>query len=369
MAINVTKTYLPNLDEYCSYLKKIWESGQVTNHGPFVTQLENELKKYLGVKHLFCTSNATVGLQIAIKALSLSGEIITTPFSYVATTSVIKWEGCEPKYVDIDADTLCLDPQKISDAITKRTTAIFPVHVYGNACNVDAIADIARKYKLKVLYDAAHSFATQLNDRSILEFGDISVLSFHATKLFHTVEGGAIVTSDDQLAHRISYMRNFGHKGPEDFYGLGINGKMSELHAAMGLCLLPKMPAIIKQRQHLSSIYDSHLSYHPNIRRPGFASALDYNYAYYPIILNTEEMLLRMMSTLNQNQIFPRRYFYPALNKLNYVESTEMPIAEDIASKVLCLPLAAELSEREVESISQLVISALDSAAPSLHLR
>ena len=233
--IPVTKSFLPPIEDYIEYLKQIWDSNQLTNNGPLVKELEQKLKEYFDVKHLFFVSNGTIAEQIAIKAADLKGDIITTPFSYVATTSSIVWEGCQPVFVDIDPQTLCMNPDLIEDAITEKTTGIIPTHVYGIPCDVEKIQEIAEKHSLKVIYDAAHTFGGKYKGKSIASYGDISFLSFHATKVFHTVEGGAIITNDDELAHKISYMRNFGHNGPEDFWGVGINGNNSEFHAAMGL--------------------------------------------------------------------------------------------------------------------------------------
>lgn len=358
--INVTKSYLPPIEEYSKYLEQIWSKGWITNHGPLVTGLEKKLKKYLGVKHLFFVSNGTVALEIAIKALNLTGEIITTPFSYVATTSCIVWINCTPVFADIDPDTLCLDTSEISKAITKRTRAILATHVYGNPCDVDAIKKIAKKNKLKVIYDAAHCFGVNYKNRSVLNYGDISTLSFHATKLFHTTEGGAVITNDDNLAHKISYLRNFGHHGYEKFWGLGINGKNSEFHAAMGLCILPKIKQIIRRRKFLSNLYDGLLlNNQEKIRVPLKNKDCDYNYSYYPVIFKNEKSLLKIRENLNKNNIFPRRYFYPALSRLNYVKKFNVPISEDISKKVLCLPLFHDLKEDEVIKISTLIKEAL----------
>ncbi|MBE0685043.1 MAG: DegT/DnrJ/EryC1/StrS family aminotransferase, partial [Anaerolineaceae bacterium] len=254
--IPVTKSFLPPINEYIQYLEKIWESNQLTNHGPFVKELETKLEDYLGVKHLFFVTNGTIALQIAIKALDLHGEIITTPFSYVATTSSIVWEGCSPVFVDIEPSTLCINPDLIEDAITSETSAILTTHVYGIPSDVDKIYEIAQRHNIKVIYDAAHAFGVRFKEKSLVSYGDTSTLSFHATKLFHTVEGGAIITQDDEIANRISYMRNFGHKGQEDFWGLGINGKNSEFHAAMGLCNLNHISSIIERRKQVSEWYD-----------------------------------------------------------------------------------------------------------------
>lgn len=352
--IGVTKNYLPPLQEYVNYLKKIWRNELLTNHGPLVGELEDKLKKYLGVKHLFFVSNGTIGLQIAIKVLDIEGEIITTPFSYVASVSSIVWENCEPVFVDIDPKTLCIDPKKIESAITKKTKAILPVHIYGNACEVEVIDKIAKKHNLKVIYDSAHAFGVKYKKRSILEFGDINVLSFHATKIFQTAEGGAIVTQNDELAHKISYHRNFGHKGQEAFWGLGINAKNTELHAAMGLCLLPRVKDLMKKRKRITQEYDELLKDFP-LQKPLYSPAASRNYSYYPVLFESEAKLLKVKNYLNENEIFPRRYFYPALNRLNYVKRGKNPIAESVSKRVLCLPLYNSLTLRDVRRIVRLI--------------
>jgi dTDP-4-amino-4,6-dideoxygalactose transaminase len=335
--INVTKSYLPPLEEYTAYLKGIWERNWVTNYGPLVLELEEKLKDYLGVKHIFYVNNGTIALQVAIKALGLKGEIITTPFSYVATTSSIIWEGCTPVFVDIDPKSLCIDPALIEQAISPSTVAILATHVYGSPCDVVALAEIAGKHNLKTIYDGAHAFGVRNEGESILNAGDISTLSFHATKLFHTGEGGALITNDDDLAFKISYMINFGHNGPEDFFGLGINGKNSELHAAMGLCVLPRVTFLVEQRQRVSDLYD-HLLRESGLQTLERKASVTYNYAYYPVIFPSEERMLKAMGALNRQDIFPRRYFYPALSTLNYVAYKPMPVTESIASRILCLP-------------------------------
>lgn len=352
--INVTKTYLPPLDDYVSYLKRIWEKGQITNHGPLELELEDKLKKYLGAKHVFFVTNGTVALQIAIKALGLTGEIVTTPFSYVATVSSIFWEGCTPVFADIDPETLTIDPKEIAKKITPKTTAILATHVYGNPCAVAGIEALARERGLKVIYDAAHAFGVEHKGRGLVNYGDISTLSFHATKLFHTVEGGAVVTNDDDLAFKISYMRNFGHNGQEAFWGLGINGKNSEIHAAMGLSIFPRVADLIARRALLSQVYDN-LLLKTSLRRPTLSADTKYNFAYYPVIFPNEESLLKVRTALNQAEIYPRRYFYPSLNHLNYVKPQEIAVSEDISKRVLCLPLFFELQEEEVEKIAKII--------------
>ncbi len=353
--IPVTKSYLPPIEEYIKYLNRIWESNQLTNNGPFVQELEEKLKEYLGVRHLFFVSNGTIALQIAIKALHLKGEIITTPFSYVATTSSIVWEGCQPVFVDIDPKTLCLDPDLIEAAITPRTTAILTTHVYGIPCNVEKIQSIAERHSLKVVYDAAHTFGVQYLGKSLVSYGDIATLSFHATKLFHTVEGGAIITDDDELAHRIRYMRNFGHKGQEEFWGLGINGKNTEFHAAMGLCNLPHLPEIIAARKQVSEWYDELLK-ESALTRPVLPAGTLYNFGYYPVLFPSEKDLLNARDSLNAENIFPRRYFFPSLNSLPYLQEQSIPIAENISSRVLCLPLYPDLKPQEVKFISNIIL-------------
>ena len=357
--ITVTKTYLPLLSEYIKYLKKIWESNWVTNNGSLVIELERKLKDFLGVKNLFFVSNGTIALQIAIKALGIRGEIITTPFSYVASTSSIVWENCKPIFVDINPETLCIDTKKIIPAITKKTQAILAVHVYGNICDVEEIRKIAKQYKLKVIYDAAHAFGVTYNGISILNYGDISSLSFHATKVFHTVEGGALITKDNKLGKRISYMRNFGHKGEEDFFGLGINGKNSEFHAAMGLCVLPAIRKHIKKRKDISLLYDKLLQ-NSSLHRPKISKRLRPNYSYYPVIFESEKQLKKTRNNLHKNNIKPRRYFFPSLTSLNYVDKYSCPVAEDIARRVLCLPIYESLSKEDVKEISRIVLKSLN---------
>lgn len=366
--INVTKTYLPPLEEYVGYLQRIWDTNQVTNNSPLVKELEAKLKEFLGVKHLFFVSNGTIALQIAIKALDLQGEIITTPFSYVATTSSIVWEGCRPVFVDIDAETLCLDPDLIEAAITPQTTAILAVHVYGHPCNVERIQAVADRHRLRVIYDAAHAFGVRYRGESLMTRGDISTLSFHATKLFHTVEGGALVTHDDEVAHRIAYMRNFGHRGQEDFWGLGINGKNSELHAAMGLCVLPRVAELITRRRAATEAYDSLLA-NSGLSRPKVPGGVAYNYAYYPVLFPSEALLLATRDRLNSEGVFPRRYFYPALSTLNYTRAGHVPLAEDAAARVLCLPLSHTLSADTVLLISDVVSQVMGSSLPPYALQ
>jgi dTDP-4-amino-4,6-dideoxygalactose transaminase len=354
--IPVTKPFLPPIEEYEEYLKGIWKRNWLTNNGPLVNELELALKEFLQIKHLLFVTNGTIAIQLAIKALGLKGEIITTPFSYVATTSSIVWEGCQPTFVDIDPASCNIDPTKIEDAITKDTCAILATHVYGNPCDVVAIDEIAKRRNLKVIYDGAHAFGVKLNGKSIFEFGDVSTCSFHATKLFHTVEGGAVVTRNPELLKRMAYLRNFGHDGPDRFAELGINGKNSEFHAAMGLVNLKYVNQIISTRKTLSNHYDKFL---PTFQgtKPHIAPEVEYNYAYYPVIFNKEKLLLKVFETLNQNWINPRRYFFPSLEDLPYInQKSRCLVAGDITGRALCLPLFDTLTKEEIDMIFRIIL-------------
>ncbi len=352
--INVTKPFLPPQEEYIDFLNGIWSRNWLTNNGPLVRELELKLKEYLGVPEMLYLNNGTIAIQIAIKALSLKGEIITTPFSYVATTSSIVWEGCRPVFVDIDANTFNIDPAKIEAAITPETTGILATHVFGNPCDIDAIQEIAAKHNLKVIYDAAHCFGTEYKGRSIYHYGDISTTSFHATKLFHTIEGGGVFTSDLELVKRMSYYRNFGHKTPEEFEMVGINAKNSEFHAAMGLSILPHMSSILERRKNISKLYSSLLDDN-GIRTQEINSSTTYNFSYYPIVLDSQKVMIDVVNALNKKDIFPRRYFSPSLDTLNYVEGQHCPISRDLSSRIICLPLFYDLKESEAEYVAKII--------------
>ena len=259
--INVTKTFFPPIEEYQKQLQRIWSNEWLTNRGELVLELEEKLKKYLSVDHILVTNNGTIPIQIALKLLGNGGEIITTPFSYVATSAAIVWEHCTPVFVDIHPEYLTIDETKIESAITDKTTAILATHVFGNPCHVEAIEAIAKKHQLKVIYDAAHAFGVTYKGESLFHYGDVSTCSFHATKLFHTGEGGAIFCKDPSLAHQIFYSHTFGHLGPIDYYGVGINGKISELQAAMGLTVLPYVAEIVKDRKAVVDFYNAHLDF------------------------------------------------------------------------------------------------------------
>ncbi len=356
--INVTKSFLPPLEEYVKYLEKIWDTNWLTNHGPMTQELETKLAEYLGVPYIVFVSNGTIAIQIALRALEIQGEVITTPFSYVATTNSILWEHCQPVFVDIDARTFCIDPQKIEAAITENTQAILPVHVYGYPCDVDAIENIANKYSLKVVYDAAHAFGCMQNGSSLLNYGDLSTLSFHATKLFHTVEGGAIVAHNSQMADALNKIKSFGHLGDE-YYTLGVNGKNSEFHAAMGLCVLPNVADIIQRRRSICESYDSELG-DLGIAFLSTPEGYEYNYAYYPVVFRDEAQLLAIKQELNINHVNSRRYFYPSLNTLPFLQRRySCPVAENVSSRVLCLPLFDSMEKTDVFRITSLIKQAL----------
>jgi dTDP-4-amino-4,6-dideoxygalactose transaminase len=352
--ITVTKTYLPPIEEYNALVKKAFDNQWLTNRGELIELLEEKLKVYLKIDWITITNNGTVPLQIALKLFGKGGEIITTPFSYVATTSAIVWENCTPVFVDIHPDYLTIDETKIEQAITSRTTCILATHVFGNPCNVDVIDAIAKKHNLKVIYDAAHCFGVEYDNKSIFEFGDVSTCSFHATKLFHTAEGGAMFTKNKELQRQLFYSHNFGHDGPLAFHGLGINGKISELQAAMGLAVFPYMEEILAERKKVVDLYDTLLDF-SKFKKLKIRENTKWNYSYYPIILESEEQLLQVQKRMNDNQIFPRRYFYPSLNTIPYVQNTPMPISEDTAKRILCLPLYVGLSKNEIEKIASII--------------
>ncbi len=352
--INVTKTFFPPLDEYQNQLERIWKNEWLTNRGELVNELEEKLKSYLHVPNIIVMNNGTVPIQIALKLLAKQGEVITTPFSYVATSASIVWENCTPVFVDIHPEYLTIDETKIEAAITEKTTCILATHVFGNPCNVEAIEQIAQKHQLKVIYDAAHCFGVKYKGESIFNYGDVSTCSFHATKLFHTGEGGAVFCKDEELNHKLYYSHNFGHNGPLDFHGLGINGKISELQAAMGLSVLPYMEQILAGRKKVVNFYNEQLN-HRNIQSLKIREETEWNYSYYPVIFESEERLLQVQKKMNENNIYPRRYFYPSLNTINYLNETEMPISESVAKRILCLPLYYDLVESTEKRISDLI--------------
>lgn len=352
--IPVTKPFTPPIEKYVEKLQGIWRRNWLTNNGPLVNELELHLKDYLNVPHLLYVTNGTIALQLAIKALGISKKVITTPFSYVATTSSIVWENCIPVFADIDSRTFNIDPAKIEALIDEDTEAILATHCFGVPCDVEAIAMIAKQYGLAVIYDAAHCFGTRIGSDTVFNYGDISTCSFHATKIFHTIEGGAVITRNPAMLKTLSSMRNFGHAGPEAFDGVGVNGKNSEFHAAMGLINLEYIDELVAERKQQSKNYDDLLK-GLHIQKQKISAHVTYNYAYYPIVFEDEAIALKMMQMLNIHEIFPRRYFYPSLNTLSYVQG-EAPIASSIASRILCLPLYSGLSVEEQEMIARYLL-------------
>ncbi len=357
--IQVTKPFLPPFEEYQQYIQDVWSRNWLTNNGPLVNELELKLKRYLGLKHLLFLSNGTIAIQIAIKALDLKGEILTTPFSYVATTSSIVWEQCKPVFVDIDKTTFNIDAEKLEAAITPNTSAILATHVFGNPCAIDKIEAIATKHGLKVIYDAAHSFGVEFNNESVFSFGDISTTSFHATKLFHTIEGGAVFTTDPKILKQMVFLRNFGHNGPENFESVGINAKNSEMHAAMGLCNLNYIEQILNKRKEQYHHYKDLLQGKGLQFQKIEGETNKYNYAYFPMVFENEAQLLKIKNALEMQRISPRRYFYPSLNTLNYIEQQEMPISERISKRILCLPVYHTMSKEVQDLIIRIVIRTL----------
>lgn len=353
--INVTKTHLPNKAKYQKYVDEIYANGWVTNNGPLVEKLEKRLAEFLSVKNIVLVANGTSALEIAYRTLDLKGGVITTPFSFVATTSSLVTNALKPLFADIDPQTLNLDPNNIEALITPNTSAIVPVHVFGNACDVEAIDKIAKRHKLKVVYDAAHAFGVKYKGKSILNYGDISTLSFHATKLFHTIEGGALVINDDDLVQKARYLINFGIAGEESIPELGTNAKMNEFEAAMGLCMLDEMEEISQKRKEVYERYKTELEGLVQFQEQDNPHASQ-NYGYFPIILKDEAQALELQKALNKKQIFPRRYFYPSLDTLNYIEPKQYaPISRDISSRILALPMYPELAKGEQDLILDII--------------
>lgn len=359
--IPVTKPYLPSRRKLDNYLDGIYERQWLTNNGQLVKELTRRLEDYLGVDNLLLVANGTLALQIAYRALEVSNaslgskpEAITTPFTFIATASSLKWDGVQPVFADIDPDTWCLNPANIQAAITKETRAIIPVHVFGNACDVEVIDDIAAKHNLKVIYDASHAFGVNYKGQSLLKHGDAATLSFHATKLFHTGEGGAIIFRRKEDLQRAQKMINFGITGPENIEELGINAKMNELQAAMGLCVLDEMGENLKGRADVWHRYEQAFSQHLQLQAK--PDELDYNYAYFPVVLKSEAQVLRAAATLKEYGILTRRYFHPSLESVECLEGgAEQPVSKDISSRILCLPIFHQLSPTQQHDIIKLI--------------
>jgi dTDP-4-amino-4,6-dideoxygalactose transaminase len=362
--IYVTQPFLPPLEEFVPYLERIWTNKILTNAGPFHQQLEHALCEYLGVKHLALFTNGTIALVTALQAMRVTGEVITTPFSFVATAHSLLWNGNKPVFVDVDPNTLNLDPEKIEAAITPQTTAIMPVHVYGHPCNVDAIQKIADNYNLRVIYDAAHAFGVQCHCGSVLNHGDLSVLSFHATKVFNTFEGGAIVCQDAKTKQRIDHLKNFGFVDEVTVVAPGINGKMSEINAAFGLLQLKHIDAALVRRQEISHAYKRAFSQVEGIRVVPDAGEVVSNHAYFPILVQESYRISRdaLYDKLRQNNIYARRYFYPLISDfpmyrgLPSAQRANLPVAAKAAEQVLCLPIYPALTVENQQQVIDLIV-------------
>ena len=362
--IYVTQPALPPLEEFTEYLKKIWENKILTNNGPFHQQFEKELADYLGVKNISVFSNGTLALITALQALRITGEVITTPFSFVATTHSLWWNNIKPVFADIDPITYNLDPEKVEAAITPQTTAIMPVHVYGNPCNLEALQNIADTYGLKLIYDAAHAFGVKVNGESILNFGDLSILSFHATKVFNTIEGGAIICQDEKTKKRIDYLKNFGFAGETTVIEPGINAKMNELQAAYGLLQLKFVDEYISKRMIIALKYRELLSVKPGIQTLDDFEGIAHNYAYFPILIDASrhgKTRDDVYELLKKKNIFSRRYFYPLISDfptyrgLQSSRKENLPIASKVSDQVLCLPIYPGIDEKTIDQICNLI--------------
>ena len=353
--IYVTMPSLAPLDEYVELLKGVWDRGILTHNGPLVQQFEKELCTILDLSNFVAVSNGTIAIQMAIKALELKGEIITTPFTWIATVSAIKWEGCIPVFCDIDPETLNIDPEKIEALVTDKTVAIMPVHVFGNPCNIEAISTIAKKHNLKVIYDGAHAIGSTFNGKSLLEYGDITTTSLHATKLLNTAEGGACVTVNPELHDKLKRIRFFGHNEEKDIVEDGFNGKMTEVHAALGLANLKYYDEVLADRKQKYNLYINELS---DILDLSFQKTKigKSNCSYFPVIFRSEEQLLEVEKALSKENTFPRRYFYPSVNSYTkIIDYQPTPISEDISKRILCLPLYLSLEDENILHIASII--------------
>lgn len=351
--INVTKPFLPVRESFDKYVDRIYQSNWLTNFGPLERELTEKLKQYLNVENLLLVNNGTLAMQVLYRALGLKGEVLTTPFSFVATTSTLVWEGLKPKFVDIDSTSLNIDPSLLESQITSKTSAILPVHVFGRACDVWQIQEVADKHNLKVIYDAAHAFnVTTHENKNILSYGDASTLSFHATKLFHTIEGGAIIAKDETVIKECKKLINFGITGYDRIEGVGTNSKMNEFAAAMGLAVLENIDNIMAERQRVHETYNRMIN--PELP-PSKIETASSNFSYYPILLKDETACLNARDNLLANEIMPRRYFYPSLNTLNYVKYQKCPVSENISKRVLCLPMYPSLTNEDIGKICKIV--------------
>lgn len=355
--IQVNKPFLPPVSEYTDYVKGIWDRVFLTNNGPLVQELEQNIKNYLNVDYFSYLNNGTIAIQFALKALDVKGEVITTPFSYVATTSSLVWENCIPVFADIDTMTWNIDPNEIIKHITPKTSAILATHVFGNPCDIEAINKIAKEHNLKVIYDGAHCFGTTYKGRSVYNYGDASTASFHATKIFHTIEGGAVLSPHQEIIDKVNYFRNFGHDGPFKFATVGINGKNSEFHAAMGLVNLKYINQILEKYKA------NYFFYKEKLKNSGLVFQTiqpdsSPNFSYFPVLFPSETALNAAIELLNEKDIFPRRYFYPLLSDLSYTGGVSMPVADLVSNRILCLPFFYSITNKQIEEICDTLLSA-----------
>jgi dTDP-4-amino-4,6-dideoxygalactose transaminase len=359
--IQVTKTFLPPLEVYVEYLKGIWDRGQVSNNGPLVRELENRLSKILDIDHVVLVSSGTLALQLAIRAFEFTNEVVTTPFSYVATTNSIVWEGCKPVFGDIDPNSLNLQPKSLKALLNNKTSGIIATHIFGAPCYVDEFTTLANEVSLPLIFDASQAFGTNVKGRSVLKYGDASVLSLHATKLFHTIEGGAVLTSNPQIANRIRTLRNFGQNEKGEFTFLGINAKLSEIHAAIGLSQLDTIDQNIQARKTISMRYYTELADTPGISFQEIHSDTSrYNHAYFPIIIENKRKADELISIGFDKGIEFRKYCYPSLSLLPFIDNSSItPIANDLAKRTVCIPLYPSLVNEQQEQIIQLIKNVL----------
>jgi dTDP-4-amino-4,6-dideoxygalactose transaminase len=350
--IYVTEPFLPPLNEYVAHLEEIWGRNVLTNQGPLVNELEQSIQSYHGIQaNVHCVANGGLGLQIVLKALGVTGEVVTTPLSYVATTSCPLWEGCSIKFADIDPDRLTIDPDAVESVIGPNTEAIVATHVYGNPCDCETLEAISNKHGIALIYDAAHAFGVAYQEKSILEYGDASMVSLHSTKLLHAVEGGFVVASDPAVAEKVEWMRRFGHQDNGAFHGVGINAKLSELHAAMGLCNLKYVEKIIRKRNVICDVYDEAIGDDDALSTIKYRQGATRNYSYYPVIFDSEASLLAAMARFNEANIFPRRYFYPDLSTFFSQSAVNCPRSIDISRRILCLPLAESMDHSATDRV------------------
>ena len=365
--ITVTKSSLPPLGNYVKYLKRIWASRWLTNDGEFVRLLEKRLEDYLKVKNLALLSNGTLAIHLALKACELKGEVITTPFTFAATTNVLLWEGLKPIFADIDPETFNIDPGEVEKRITKKTCAILAVHVYGNPCYVEELQEIASRHDLKLIYDAAHAFGVEYRNQSVLSHGDVTILSFHATKVFNTIEGGAVVAKDEKLLERLKLLRNHGIKSEEQVLIPGTNAKMNEFQAAMGLCNLENVDRCIKMRQTRYEYYREKMSDLGNVRFQKIVASR-YNYSYMPVLFEDKQERDQIFMELVKNEIKPRKYFFPLTTDFDYFRKKGLDLvrlynlkkAKDISNRILCLPLYPDLETRNITKIVEIIKSKID---------